>query len=60
MSELISGSLICYPTYVSRRSGLLVTPEVAVDELMEWQVEPRPRFFLKRVVMRWVLSLRRY
>lgn len=60
VSELIAGALICYPTYVSRKSGLLSSPEVAVEELLEWQAEPRSPFSLLRVLTRWVLSFRKY
>ena len=34
---LIYGVLIAYPRYCSRRNGWLITPERAVEELLEWR-----------------------
>jgi len=36
LSELVSGALILYPTYIARRSGTLTTPEQALDDLLVW------------------------
>lgn len=56
--ELIAGTLILYPTYVSRETGGFITPEQALDELIAWR-ETHPtrlstkqrllRFFLRRI-----------
>lgn len=37
LDELVAGALILYPRYMSRKRDLLVSPEEALDELMEWQ-----------------------
>jgi capsular polysaccharide export protein len=37
LDELVCGTLLLYPTYVSRTgSGSCITPEQALDELLEW------------------------
>jgi capsular polysaccharide export protein len=38
LDELIAGSLILYPRYVSLQSGVLTTPERALDDLVAWRV----------------------
>lgn len=37
IDELTAGTLILYPTYVSRTTGRFTTPERALDELLEWR-----------------------
>ena len=37
LNQLVAGTLIVYPTYVSRRSGGYITPEQALDELLAWR-----------------------
>ncbi len=37
LDELVAGSLILYPTYVSRRTGRFAAPEQIVDELITWR-----------------------
>lgn len=37
LDELVAGVLILYPTYVSRVTGNLTTPERALDELLLWR-----------------------
>ena len=37
LDELVAGSLILYPTYVSRRTGRFAAPEQIVDELIAWR-----------------------
>jgi capsular polysaccharide export protein len=37
LDELVAGCLILYPTYVSRVTGRFITPEQAVDSLLDWQ-----------------------
>ena len=57
LDELIAGALILYPSYVSRASGELSTPETVLDELQSWRAEPIPPVVpFMRKVMRKVLS----
>jgi capsular polysaccharide export protein len=57
LDELIAGSLILYPSYVSRETRELASPETVLDELMTWRAEPiTPAVPLMRKVMRKVLS----
>ncbi|WP_081955254.1 capsular polysaccharide biosynthesis protein [Achromobacter sp. RTa] len=51
LDELVAGTLLMYPTYVSRITRNFCTPERAVDELLNWRKERRP-FFLRRFVAR--------
>src|SRR6266699_234900 len=37
VNELVAGTLIAYPTYVSRRTGHYISPEQALDELLAWR-----------------------
>jgi capsular polysaccharide export protein len=37
LDELVAGSLILYPSYVSRKTGRFITPEQAVDDLLAWR-----------------------
>ena len=37
LDELVAGTLIFYPTYVSRSSGCHISPERALEELLEWR-----------------------
>jgi len=37
LDELVAGALILYPTYVSRRTRTLATPEQILDELLSWR-----------------------
>src|SRR5437016_7181016 len=37
VNELVAGTLIAYPTYVSRRTGRYISPEQALDELLAWR-----------------------
>jgi capsular polysaccharide export protein len=43
LDELVYGALIAYPLYVSRRSGLVIEPEQALEELAAWSREPPRR-----------------
>ena len=57
LDELIAGALILYPSYVSRATGELVTPEIVLDELQSWRAEPIPPIVpFMRKMMRKVLS----
>ena len=37
LDELVAGTLILYPSYVSRATGRPVTPEQALEELVAWR-----------------------
>lgn len=59
IDELVAGVLILYPRYMSRRSGALISPEQALDELLDWRERAGPdvpwwrralRMVLRRVV----------
>jgi capsular polysaccharide export protein len=40
LDELVYAALVAYPRYVSRRSGLFIEPEQAIEELLVWSKEP--------------------
>jgi capsular polysaccharide export protein len=40
LNALVHGTLIDYPRYVSRHSGLFIEPEEAIAELLAWRLEP--------------------
>jgi capsular polysaccharide export protein len=40
LDELVYAALVAYPRYVSRRSGLFIEPEEAIEELLGWSKEP--------------------
>ncbi|MDD2725548.1 MAG: hypothetical protein PHH59_16195 [Methylovulum sp.] len=37
LDELVAGTLILYPIYISRATGQFTTPEMALDELLRWR-----------------------
>lgn len=37
LEDLVAGALIVYPRYVSRKTGRMITPEQALDELLAWR-----------------------
>jgi len=37
LDELVAGTLILYPTYISRTTGQFTTPELALEELLLWR-----------------------
>jgi capsular polysaccharide export protein len=39
LNELIAGTLILYPKYLSRDSNKLISPEQAIDELVAWRAK---------------------
>lgn len=54
LDELVMGCLIAYPRYVSRRSGLYVEAEAALEELLTWRAEPvRPPRLWQRIFRHW-------
>jgi capsular polysaccharide export protein len=61
LDELVAGALILYPTYVSRVTNVFATPELAIEELVEWRnLDPSRipvwRRVLRRVVALWAAS----
>jgi capsular polysaccharide export protein len=62
LDELVAGALILYPRYMSRRRDVLISPEEALEELVEWRVRNAGdtawwrRVF--RVVLRRVVGVR--
>lgn len=55
LEALVAGTLILYPTYVSRTTGRFTTPERALDELDQWRQQGSSTMPLWRRAMRWVL-----
>lgn len=54
LDELVMGGLIAYPRYVSRRSGLFLEAEAALEELLSWRAEPvRPPQTWQRIFRHW-------
>jgi capsular polysaccharide export protein len=54
LDELVHATLIAYPRYVSRLSGLFIEPEDAVRELVEWRAEPpQPLGWWRSVFRHW-------
>lgn len=54
LDELVYAALVAYPRYVSRRSGLFIEPEQAIEELLEWLQEPsRPPSWWRRIFRHW-------
>ena len=58
LDELVAGSLILYPTYISQTSSDFVTPERAVDELSAWRSLSGGEPSALRKFLRPLLSLR--
>jgi capsular polysaccharide export protein len=57
LDELIAGTLILYPTYISRKTRKYPTPERALDELIEWRNKGVSTMPLWRKLLRVVLRL---
>jgi capsular polysaccharide export protein len=55
LEELIAGTLILYPTYVSRETGQFITPEQALDELLAWREKSPQCLPAWRQVLRCIL-----
>jgi capsular polysaccharide export protein len=59
LDELVAATLIMYPRYVSRTTGASISPERALDELLEWRSSPPTilnavwRRFLRPVLRIW-------
>lgn len=60
VDELVAGTLILYPTYVSRKTRRFTTPECALDELLEWRTEGDEKLSLWRRLYRLYLGFYRY
>lgn len=50
LDELVAGTLIEYPKYVSRANGKFTTPEQALEELLVWRAEGRPLPWWRKLV----------
>lgn len=55
LDELIAGTLILYPTYVSRKTGVFITPEQSLDELIAWRENQPTRLSTKQRLLRFFL-----
>lgn len=55
LDELIAGTLILYPTYVSRETGVFITPEQSLDELIAWRDTHPTRLSTKQRLLRFFL-----
>lgn len=55
LDELVAGTLILYPTYVSRTTGRFTTPERALEELLAWREQGRSEMPLWRKGLRMIL-----
>ena len=55
LDELVAGTLIRYPAYVSRASGLRTSPEIVLDELIALRARTSTRLPLWRKMLRQVL-----
>jgi capsular polysaccharide export protein len=58
LDELVAGTLILYPAYVSRVTGRFTTPERALEELLAWREEsaagmPLWRSGLRKLLQAW-------
>jgi capsular polysaccharide export protein len=57
LDELVAGSLIGYPRYISRTDGRCTTPEKVLDELMEWRASRSGRISPWRHLWRGTIRL---
>lgn len=62
LDELVTGALILYPCYMSRKRDALILPEEALDELAEWQARSPLRDpwwrGIYRMILRRVVGIR--
>jgi capsular polysaccharide export protein len=56
LDELVAGTLILYPTYVSRTTGRFTTAERALAELLAWRQAGPGSLPWWRKPLRWVLQ----
>ncbi len=57
VDELVAGALILYPTYVSRRTRALATPEQILDELLTWRQHAAGEGMLWKSLARFALRI---
>lgn len=57
LDELVVGTLILYPTYVSRYTRTYTTPERAIEELLQWRKEGASGMPVWRRVLRSILRI---
>jgi capsular polysaccharide export protein len=57
LDELVAGTLICYPGYVSRSDGRPTTPERALDDLLAWRATRLGRSQKRRNLWRRAIRL---
>lgn len=55
LDELVCGTLILYPSYMSRRGNRLISPEEALNELLAWRKKAGRRTPWWRELFRFVL-----
>lgn len=60
LDELVAGSLLLYPRYISRATGAFTTPERALEELLQWRSQRPVRFPLGRWLRRLWSQLRQW
>lgn len=60
LDELVAGSLLLYPRYISRTTGAFTTPERALEELLQWRNRPPARFPVGRWLRRLWSQLRQW
>lgn len=62
LDELVAGALILYPRYFSRRRDVVISPEAALDELVDWLAQSGGETscwrWAFRVVLRRVIGVR--
>ncbi len=56
LDMLVAGALILYPTYVSKITGKITTPECAIDDLLTWRAKTQSTLSLSRKVVRFAIK----
>jgi capsular polysaccharide export protein len=60
LDELVAGTLLLYPTYVSRKTGKFTTAEDALQELLKWRESASGSVPAWRKVLRFLLGCFKY
>lgn len=60
LDALVAATLMLYPTYVSLKNATAITPEQALDELLELRERPNKATTLRRQLLRFFLKQRAY